>query len=281
LPRIDAHQHFWKYSTAEYGWIAQPELKRSFLPADLRPLIGRAGIDATVAVEARNKVEETRWLLELAQQNPWIAGVVGWLPVAEPGFDELLERFAADPKLAGIRVMNQWPVSIDPALRSLTAKRLALDIHPGHDTVKDAIAVVDRHPNLVFVVDHLAKPRIREGLMEPWRKDFRELARRPNVYTKLSGLVNAANPKSWTVTQLEPYVETALDAFGPQRVMFASDWPVCLLGTQYSPWVQVVEHLLSNDEQPLVFEKAAAAAYSLSSRSLVELRNGQMNAPRK
>jgi L-fuconolactonase len=279
--RIDAHQHFWKYSAEEYGWISEPELKRSFLPPDLLPLIRKSGIDGVIAVEARNKVEETRWLLELATQNSWIAGVVGWLPVNQPDFDEVLERFAANPKLAGIRVMGPWPSSIDPALRSLAAKHLALDIHPGHDTVKDAIAVVDRHPNLVFVADHMAKPRIRQGLLEPWAKDMRELARRPNVYTKLSGLVNAANPKSWTVTQLEPYVDAALQAFTPKRVMFGSDWPVALVGVQYGPWVSTVEHLLSAEEQKQVFEETAVSAYALSSRVLFELRNGQVKAPMK
>lgn len=279
--RLDAHQHFWKYSAAEYGWISEPELKKSFLPPDLSPLLRRSHIDGVIAVEARNKVEETRWLLELAAQNSWIAGVVGWLPVEQPDFDETLERFASNPKLAGIRVMGPWPNSIDPALRSLAAKHLALDIHPGHDTVKDAITVVDRHPNLVFVVDHMAKPRIREGLLEPWAKDMRELARRPNVYTKLSGLVNAANPKNWTVTQLEPYVDTALQAFSPKRVMFGSDWPVALVGVQYGPWVSTVEHLLSAEEQKQVFEDTAVSAYALSSRVLFELRNGQVNAPMK
>ena len=273
--RIDAHHHFWRYSPEEYGWIddAMAAIRRDFLPGDLAAEIRGAGIDAVVSVQARQTLEETDFLLEHAAANPWIAGVVGWLPLVDPGIGRMLEKYAARPALKGLRhVLQGEPVSymeradFNAGLAALREYELTYDILIFHDQLPAAIALVDRHPNQVFVLDHIAKPAIRSRALEPWATHMREIARRPNVYCKMSGVVTEADYKSWTYDQIRPYLETALDAFTPARTMFGSDWPVCRVATTYAGWVELVERFtvaLSADERDAIFRRNAVRAYNL------------------
>lgn len=273
--RIDAHHHFWRYTAEEYGWIddTMAAIRRDFLPSDLAGEIRSAGIDAVVSVQARQTVEETDFLLEHAAANPWIAGVVGWLPLAVPGISALLEEYAARPGLKGLRnVLQGEPAAymerpdFNAGLAQLRRHNLTYDILIFHDQLPAAIALVDRHPSQVFVLDHIAKPPIRSGAMEPWATHMREMARRPNVYCKISGVVTEADYQSWTYDQIRPYMEVALDAFAPARTMFGSDWPVCRVATTYAGWAELVERFtnaLSADERDAIFRRNAMRAYNL------------------
>ncbi|MGA8111030.1 MAG: amidohydrolase family protein [Acidobacteriaceae bacterium] len=274
--RIDAHHHFWRYTAAEYGWIddAMASIRRDFLPADLAPEIAAAGIDAVVSVQARQSLEETEALLSMAESHPWIAGVVGWVPLADPRVSRDLERLARHPKLRGVRhILQAEPAEymdradFNAGLAQLFPLGLAYDILIVHHQLPAAIRLVDRHPNQVFVLDHIAKPPIRAGETQPWARDLAEIARRPNVVCKLSGVVTEADYKTWTYESILPYLETALAAFGPDRLMFGSDWPVCRVATPYSAWVQTVERFaapLSAPERQSIFHDTATRAYSIA-----------------
>ena len=273
--KIDAHHHFWHYNTQDYGWISDDMavLRRDFLPADLKPELDRAGIDRVVSVQARQCVEETEWLLKLAEENDFIAGVVGWLPIASPDFPALLEKFAANPKLRAIRhVVQDEPddrfilgEAFNRGIDRLLAAHLVYDILIFERHLPYAIEFVKNHsPEQVFVLDHIAKPKIAAGEMQPWADNLRKLAAFPNVYCKLSGLVTEADIRNWTPGQLRPYVETVLDAFGPGRVMFGSDWPVCTCATNYSAWRGLVGEFisrLSEHEQAQIMGGTALKAY--------------------
>ena len=273
--KIDAHHHFWHYNTQDYGWISDEMavLRRDFLPADLKPELERAGIDRVVSVQARQCVEETEWLLKLAEENDFIAGVVGWLPIASPDFPALLEKFAANPKLRAIRhVVQDEPddrfilgEAFNRGIDRLLAAHLVYDILIFERHLPYAIEFVKNHsPEQVFVLDHIAKPKIAAGEMQPWADNLRKLAAFPNVYCKLSGLVTEADIHNWTPDQLRPYVETVLDAFGTGRVMFGSDWPVCTCATNYSAWRNLVGEFisrLSENEQAQIMGGTALKAY--------------------
>ena len=273
--KIDAHHHFWHYNTQDYGWISDEMavLRRDFLPADLKPELERAGIDRVVSVQARQCVEETEWLLKLAEENDFIAGVVGWLPIASPDFPALLEKFAANPKLRAIRhVVQDEPddrfilgEAFNRGIDRLLSTHLVYDILIFERHLPYAIEFVKNHsPEQVFVLDHIAKPKIAAGEMQPWADNLRKLAAFPNVYCKLSGLVTEADIHNWTPDQLRPYVETVLDAFGTGRVMFGSDWPVCTCATNYSAWRNLVGEFisrLSENEQAQIMGGTALKAY--------------------
>ena len=273
--KIDAHHHFWHYNTQDYGWISDDMavLRRDFLPADLKPELDRAGIDRVVSVQARQCVEETEWLLKLAEENDFIAGVVGWLPIASPDFPRLLEKFAANPKLRAIRhVVQDEPddrfilgEAFNRGIDRLLSAHLVYDILIFERHLPYAIEFVKNHsPEQVFVLDHIAKPKIAAGEMQPWADNLRKLAAFPNVYCKLSGLVTEADIHNWTPDQLRPYVETVLDTFGPDRVMFGSDWPVCTCATNYSAWRGLVGDFishLSEHEQAQIMGGTALKAY--------------------
>ena len=241
--KIDAHHHFWHYNTRDYGWISDEMavLRRDFLPADLAPELAAAGIDRVVSVQARQCVEETEWLLKLAEENDFIAGVVGWLPIASPGeaFNRGIDR--------------------------LITTHLVYDILIFERHLPYAIEFVKRHSEeQVFVLDHIAKPKIAAGEMQPWADNIRKLAAFPNVFCKLSGLVTEADIHNWTPDQLRPYVETVIDAFGPGRIMFGSDWPVCTCATTYSAWRNLVGEFisrLSENEQAQIMGGTALKAY--------------------
>ena len=274
--RVDAHHHLWRYDPAEYGWINEKMsvLRRDFLPADLQPLLDRAGVRGAIAVQARQTLEETRWLLQLTEGASWMKGVVGWAPIAAPEFQEVLADLKRHKKLKGLRhVIQDEPddqfilsAAFNRGIRTLQDTRLVYDIliHTRH--LPQAARFVDMHPNQHFVLDHCAKPPILTGEVEPWATDIRELAKRPHVCCKLSGLVTEADWRQWTPANLEPYWRVALEAFGPDRLLFGSDWPVALLATSYQRWVDVVTEWiapLSASEQDAIWSGTASHVYSL------------------
>lgn len=274
--RIDAHHHFWRFNAKEYCWItdAMGVLRRDFLPEHLSAEIRAAGVDGVVSVQARQNASETPWLLELAGQNDFIRGVVGWVPLVNRNVAEELAALAANGKLKAIRhVLQSEPddeymlrADFNAGIDALRQFGLAYDILIFERHLAATLKFVDRHPDQVFVVDHVAKPRIRDGLVEPWKGLMCELARRENVYCKLSGMVTEADWKAWTPQQLRPYAETVLEAFGARRVMFGSDWPVCLVATSYRQWIQTVEGFiagLSPSEQDRIWSGTAIEAYGL------------------
>jgi L-fuconolactonase len=273
---IDSHHHFWRYSPAEYGWIddGMAAIRRDFLPADLRREMAVAGVDAVVSVQARQSLEETRWLLALAAQNPFIAGVVGWVPLVSPSVATTLAELAAQSKLVAVRhVLQDEPDSqfmlradFQAGIRALQAFDLTYDVLIYDRHLPQAIELVDRHPSQRFVVDHMAKPSIKQGAIEPWARWLRELARRPHVSCKLSGLVTELGRPDWTSAELRPYVDVVLDAFGPDRVLFGSDWPVCLVVCGYARWMATVKELiahLSPTERAAILGENARRLYRL------------------
>jgi len=274
---IDAHHHLWKYTTADYGWISpqQTVIRRDFLPEILEPLMHHFGIEGTVAVQARQSLEETAWLLELGAKHPLIRGVVGWVPLVEgAGVKKHLERFTRDPRLRGVRHVVQDEADprfilrrdFNEGVHSLLDFKLRYDILIYERHLPAAIQFVDRHPKQVFVLDHIAKPRIKEKILSPWDRNMREMAKRQNVYCKLSGMITEADPARWTPEGLQPYIDVVFEAFGPKRVMYGSDWPVMLLGGEYARWFGTVQNAIakfSKSEQERIMGGTAAEAYGL------------------
>jgi L-fuconolactonase len=273
---IDSHHHFWRYDPMQYDWIDESmrAIRRDFLPDDLRRATREAGIDGVVSVQARQSLEETRWLLDLANQHDFIRGAVGWVPLVSPDVKRVLESFAAERKLVGVRHVVQGEPDEDFILRddfnagiaTLREFGLRYDILIFERHLPQTIRFVDRHPDQIFVLDHLAKPKIRAGQLDPWRRNIAELARRENVYCKVSGMVTEADPFDWTVEQLRPYFDTVLAAFGPDRLMFGSDWPVCLVGVEYDRWANVARgwtERLSASARDRIFGGTAIEAYGL------------------
>jgi L-fuconolactonase len=253
---VDSHHHFWRYNPIDYGWIddGMAKIRRDFLPADLHQDMVAAGVDAVLSVQARQSVEETRWLLDLAAANGFITGVVGWVPLASPSLPATLEEFAAYPKLVGVRhVLQDEP---DPAymlredfqagIRALRDFNLSYDILVFERHLPQTIEFVDRHPAQPFVVDHMAKPRMKQREIEPWSRRMRELAKRPNVSCKISGLTTEVGRANWNIADLRPYVDVVLESFGPNRVLFGSDWPVCLVACDYPRWMATVQELIAD-----------------------------------
>jgi L-fuconolactonase len=247
--RIDSHQHFWRYNPVEYSWIDESmrALRRDFLPTDLEPVMAGADFDACVAVQARQTVEETTWLLQLADAHPFIAGVVGWVDLQADDVERQLEPLAEHKKLVGIRHIVQAEPDdflMRPAFQRGIARlerfRLAYDIliYPRH--LKAAAQFVSHFPSQRFVLDHLAKPDIRGGLIDGWREDLRRLAAFPNVCAKLSGLVAEADWQSWTADRIRPYLDVAFECFGAERLMIGSDWPVCTVAASYAETMAVI-----------------------------------------
>lgn len=276
LAVIDAHHHFWQYSSEEYGWIdeSMPILRRDYLPEHLAAEAKEAGVSGVVSVQARQSLEETRWLLGHARRSDLIRGVVGWAPLSDPRLEDHLAPLAADRKLVALRHVVQSEPDDDfilredfnSGVRALRGFGLGYDILIFERHLPQTIRFVDRHPDQVFIVDHSAKPLIREGILSPWQENIVELARRPNVYCKISGLVTEADPARWTTRQLAPYIDTLLEAFGPRRLMFGSDWPVCLLGVTYGRWLAAVRSAISGltrEEQQRILAGTASEAYRL------------------
>ncbi len=251
---IDAHQHFWIYEPREYEWIddSMASLRRDFLPDDLRPELERNGFHGCVAVQARQSLQETEWLLDLAKGSPFILGVVGWVDLRSPQVRSQLATFAGNSKLVGIRhVVQSEPDDflLQPdflrGISMLEEFDLAYDvlIYPKHLHV--AAEFVRKFPRQRFVLDHLAKPPVKSGAIDSWARGLGELAAFPNVFCKLSGLVTEADWRNWKPEQLAPYLDVALEGFGPNRLMCGSDWPVCTLAASYTRVVDATKDYLS------------------------------------
>lgn len=276
LLSIDAHHHFWKYSAAEYGWMndRMAAIRRDFLPANLKQEMSAAGVEGAVSVQARQTLEETRWLLEMASAHSFLKAVVGWVPLTDPKAGEALDRFGDHSKFRAVRHVLQDEADdnyilrpdFNSGIRALQPRGLVYDILIFERHLPQTIRFVDQHPKQVFVLDHIAKPKIGENQVSPWRENLRELAKRPNVYCKLSGMVTEANWQEWTEEQLQPYFQTALEAFGPKRLMFGSDWPVLVLAGTYGGWHHIVLRAISKlsaDEQARIRRGTAIEAYGL------------------
>lgn len=274
--RMDAHHHLWRYSAEEYGWIdgSMAQLQRDFLPEDLIALLRSAGIDGTIAVQARQTLEETQWLLDLADRHQEICGVVGWAPITDPELPTYLKGLLGRPKLKGLRHIVQAEPDenfilgedFNRGIRALHGTGLVYDVLIYERHLPQTIAFVDRHPDQAFVLDHIAKPKICKGELEPWAERIRELAKRENVSGKISGMVTEADWKRWTVEGLRPYLDTVVEAFGPRRLMVGSDWPVCLVACGYAQWFRVLEQYFAGfsiEERDAVFGDNARRVYRI------------------
>lgn len=275
--RIDAHQHFWKIDRNDYGWITPelPVLFRDYLPSDLEPHLQKHGIGKSILVQAAPTLEETEFILELSEQADFIAGVVGWLDLADSSYRKQYERFCQHPKFIGFRVMIQEMEDPNLVLSSAYVEALSyfaeqavpIDLLVLAKQLPQLVRLLEQVPHLRGVVDHLAKPPIAKGVMEPWRSHMAEIAQHPNIYCKLSGMVTEADPRGWKKEDFVAYVLETLDLFGPERVMFGSDWPVCLLAATYDEVVDLfrytVQDRLSPEETEAVFGGNAAKFYKL------------------
>lgn len=250
------------------------QLRRDFLPPDLRRAASEVDVQGAVSVQARQTVRETRFLLDLARDDGFLRAVVGWVPLVEPGVAGTLEEFSAEPKFKGCRHVLQdesdddfmLRADFNAGIRAVTAAGLVYDVLIFERHLPQTLEFVDRHPDQVFVLDHIAKPRIREGSFETWRARMRELAKRPRVYCKISGMVTEADWSAWTEADLRPYLDAVLEAFGPSRLMFGSDWPVCLVATSYERWARFVAGFvaaLGEPERDRILGGTAAEAYGL------------------
>ena len=275
MSAIDAHFHLWRHDPAELDWITDEMavLRRDFLAAEVARELAAAGVRGGVAVQARSSLAENDFLLAQKAASSAILGVVGWVDLRAPDVESVLERYAG--RLAGVRHIVQSEPDDDFLLREDFQRGVGLldrfgfsyDILIYPRQLKAACAFADRNPGLRLVVDHLAKPPIKAGLMEPWATDFRALARRPHVFLKVSGLVTEADWNAWTVDQLRAYIDVAFAAFGPERILYGSDFPVCLLAASYGQVKGVVEGYiasLSAAERARVLGENAIAFYRLA-----------------
>jgi L-fuconolactonase len=281
LAMIDSHQHFWQVGRFDYPWMsAEVEtLYRDFLPDALAPVLQANGVRQTVLVQASNSLAETRWLLELAERHRFIAGVVGWVDLTSPQVEAQLAEFITHPKFKGVRHLvesepaDDWLVqpSVLRSLNLLASHGVAYDllVHTRH--LRHVRTVAERCAGLRLVIDHMAKPPIAGGEIETWARELKAVAEIPGLHCKLSGLVTEADHKKWKVEDLRPYVERALEWFGPERMMIGSDWPVCLLAASYEEALAAYQKLLAglNDcEWQRILAGNAASFYQLRDDAL-------------
>ncbi len=252
--RIDSHQHFWRHDSAQYPWIkAEWPIRRDYLPENLKPLLDFAGFDGCVAVQARQTIEETRWLLQLARENSFIKGVVGWVDLCSPQVERELAELK-NAKLCAVRHVAQdepddrFLIREDflRGISALESSDLAYDILIFPKQLPAAIELANRFPKQRFVLDHIAKPLIRDRALEPWKSQITELARAKNVWCKISGMVTEARWYHWCARDFRPYLDIVCDAFGVERLMIGSDWPVCLLSGEYADVIGLAKEYFQN-----------------------------------
>jgi L-fuconolactonase len=273
--RIDSHQHFWKYDPVRDAWITpdREAIRRDFLPDDLRPLLRDSNIDGSVNVQVDQSAKETLMMLRLADQNPFIKGVVGWVDLRSPGVNDQLAYLSQYKKLKGFRHI----VQAEPdgfllqkdflrGIKSLADFGYTYDLLVYPTQLQEAVGFVRQFPAQKFVLDHMAKPLIREGSFEPWKKYIANLASAGNVYCKLSGMVTEADWKKWEPADFRPYLDVVFSCFGPQRLLYGSDWPVCLLASTYQQQLAIVEDYinpLSFSEKQHIMGENAVQFYNL------------------
>jgi len=275
--KIDTHQHFWQYNDSDYGWMGagMERLKCDRLPGDLAPLLEKVGIDGTVTVQARQCLEETEWLLRLADENKFIKGVVGWVDLRSPQLELQLERFCYHPRLRGVRhVVHDEPddqfMMRDDFIRGigkLNRYGLTYDLllFPKHLPV--ACDLVGKFPEQLYVLDHISKPFIKDRKIEPWKTDIHRLASFENVSCKLSGMVTEADWHNWKPEDFKPYMDIVLEAFGADRLMVGADWPVCTVAGEYEEVMRIVGDYvqqLSGNEQAAIWAENAKRIYQVS-----------------
>ncbi len=273
---IDAHHHLWKYNTSDYGWMddSMDVLKRDYLPVDFEEEIWKAGISGTVVVQARQKLEETSWLLDLADKNPFIMGVVGWVDLRSPDLGIQLKQFSSHSRFVGVRHVIHDESDDDFMLRPAFVKgiealqhyNLAFDLllFPKH--IERAIELVSMFPDQKFVLNHISKPFIKSGILQPWKDDIRSLAAQPNVWCKISGMVTEADRRSWKYKNFVPYMEVIVEAFGTDRIMLGSDWPVCRLAGEYNEVMGIPLDFFNNlneTEKENIYSQNAIDCYQL------------------
>ena len=274
--KIDAHQHFWRHDPAIHTWMddRMETLQRDYLPQDLSPLLEKEGIGGCVAVQADSSTRENDFLLQLADANQWILGVVGWVDLQSPQLSEQLDRWCPHPRAVGVRhIVQDEPddrfldgEAFRQGVRSLAERGQSYDLLIYERQLPAAIEFVQAIPDVPMVLDHIAKPRIGEGALEPWASQLKELALAPNLTCKLSGMVTEANWNDWSPDDLAPYIETTIEAFGADRLMFGSDWPVCRLAAEYPQVRSLIEPYLatlSATERAAIEGENAARFYRL------------------
>lgn len=273
--KIDAHHHFWKFDPVRDAWIddSMSILQKDFLPSDFIAILEQNLIDGTVAVQADQSDGETEFLLNLGEEHDFIKGVVGWIDLQADDLDMQLEKYGPNVKLKGFRHVAQSEPndflarsSIDKGIKELTKAGYTYDILIFPQQLPAAIQLVKQNPNQLFVVDHMAKPLIKDQILSPWDKLIKEIAQYPNVYCKVSGLITEADWSEWKAPDLNYYLDIVFEAFGPERLMYGSDWPVCLLAGNYRQVVSTVKDYcskLSADEKNMIFGQTAINFYKL------------------
>lgn len=273
--RIDSHQHFWKYDAVKNAWIdeSMEVIRKDFLPKNLKPILAKSAIDGCIAVQADQSEEETTFLLQCAAENPFILGTVGWVDLCSENIEEQLKYFSKNKKFSGVRhIVQEEPndfllrEDFQNGISKLKQFNLTYDILVFPTQLFAAIELVQKFPEQLFVVDHLAKPYIKEGKIDQWKIDMETLAKYPNVYCKVSGMVTEADLKNWKAADFTKYLEVIFSTFGAERIMYGSDWPVCLLAAAYEVQLRIVTNYISRfskEEQDLVMGGNAMKFYSL------------------
>jgi len=273
---IDSHQHFWKYSPINHSWINEQMtvIRRDFLPSDLKPVFAKNGVDGCVAVQADQTLAETDFLLELAHNNAFVKGVVGWVDLRSAEVESDLEKYAKDKHLKGYRHIVQDEADHNFLLRPDFLRGISKLEHYG--AVYDilifphqlgaTLELVKKFPNQKFVIDHIAKPYIKDGFYDGWAAMMKEVAKHENVHCKISGMITEADNNNWTPEQIHPYMDLTLEAFGPERCMYGSDWPVCLIAGSYTQVIDLTTNFissLSTAEQYAIMGQNAVDFYGL------------------
>lgn len=273
---IDSHQHFWIYETEKHAWIDDDMkvIRKNFLPEDLKIVYQENNVDGCVAVQADQTLAETDFLLDLASKNDFIKGIVGWVDLRASNIDEVLNQYSKFPKLKGFRHVVQGEADHNFMLRpdflngiaALEKYNFTYDILIFPHQLGAALELVRRFPNQKFVIDHIAKPYIKDGFYDGWASLMKAISEYPNVYCKLSGMTTEADYNNWTSEQIEPYMQLVLEAFGTNRILFGSDWPVCLVAGNYTKTKELVTNFiakLSSEEQAAIMGGNAIEFYNL------------------
>lgn len=277
--RLDSHQHFWKYNPKKHSWITDDMkvIQRNFLPDDLIPILEEHQIAGCVAVQADESFHETAFLLDLTEEHEQIKAVVGWADLGRDALDKDLDQFASQKKLKGYREILQSK-NVDYMLRKefirgiekIGKRGYTYDILIFHNQLEAALQFIKKAPEQPFVIDHLAKPNIKLGIWREWKKELIPLAERDYIFCKVSGMITEADWKKWTPKDLQVYLEVVLELFGPKRLMFGSDWPVCKVAGEYEQVLEIIERFtdrLSRSEKEAIMGNTAVGFYGIPTQS--------------